>query len=200
MRARFGGTQKGFWIGRNDTPPSPPLFLFVRLKRTGSCLRCLVLKPSRQHGGSTWKLAPAGENEWWKVNIALFLPRTTNYCSVVRLCVIISASLWCERTLEMCSCRSVQLNPASRIRSSRTPCYLEQNRISLVFALVLPVIYYGLSWTRLSRTPRYCIWNRFSIPLRVSAVRFYIMMTIQCENTQRIFALLAFLLLILLHL
>ena len=40
-------------------------------------------------------------------------------------------------------------------RLSRTPRYLEQNRISLGFALVFAVIYYGLSRTRLSRPPRY---------------------------------------------
>ena len=38
---------------------------------------------------------------------------------------------------------------------SRTPRYLEQNPISLGLAPVFSVIYYGLSRTRLSRTPCY---------------------------------------------
>ena len=45
--------------------------------------------------------------------------------------------------------------PPCRARLSGTPRYLEQNRISLGFALVLSVIYYGLSRTRLSRTPHH---------------------------------------------
>ena len=45
--------------------------------------------------------------------------------------------------------------PLCRTRLSRTPRYLEQNWISLEFALVFSVIYYGLSRTWLSRTPRY---------------------------------------------
>ena len=49
--------------------------------------------------------------------------------------------------------RAVRFLPnASWTRWSRTPRHLEQNRISLRFALVSSVVYYGL--TR-SRTPRY---------------------------------------------
>ena len=99
----------------------------------------LFTLPRPQALSSTWRKhmetqsGSCRKNECWKVNIATFLPRTTKYCSVLRLCVIIGASSWCERTWR----------------------YLEQNRFSLGFTLVFPVIYYWLSWTRLSRTPRY---------------------------------------------
>ena len=43
--------------------------------------------------------------------------------------------------------------PLCWTRLTRTPRYLEQNRISLGFAL--SVIYYGLSRTQLSQTPHY---------------------------------------------
>ena len=57
----------------------------------------------------------------------------------------------------------IQLNPAMSNSVISDPCYLEQNRISLAFAPVFSVIYYGLSRTRLSRTSSYP--NCFSLPL-----------------------------------
>ena len=48
------------------------------------------------------------------------------------------------------SSRWYSWSPLCRTRLSRTPRYLEQNRISLGFTLVFSIIYYGLS-----RTPRY---------------------------------------------
>ena len=53
--------------------------------------------------------------------------------------------------------RPYSWTPLCRTRLSRTPCYLEQNRISLGFALgfFFSFIYYGPARTRLSRTPRY---------------------------------------------
>ena len=53
--------------------------------------------------------------------------------------------------------------PLCRTRLSRTPRYLEQNRISLGFAPVFSLIYYGLFRTRLSRTPRYLEQTRISL-------------------------------------
>ena len=47
------------------------------------------------------------------------------------------------------SSRWYSWSPLCRTRLSRTPRYLEQNRISLGFTLVFSIIYYGLS-----RTPR----------------------------------------------
>ena len=52
--------------------------------------------------------------------------------------------------------------PLCRTRLSRTPRYLEQNMISVGFAPVFSVIYYGLSRTRISRTP--AISNCFLLP------------------------------------
>ena len=60
--------------------------------------------------------------------------------------------------------------PLCRTQLSRTPRYLEQNRISLGFALIFSVIYYyGLSWTRLPWTPRNL--EPFLAPLSSSSPR-----------------------------